>query len=239
MTDLHPGDEVFGRRTGAFAEYVCVRVGVAPKPSNTTFEEAAAVPVAAITALQGLRDHGRLEPGQKVLVNGASGGVGTFAVQVAKALGAEVTAVCSTRNVELVQSLGADRVIDYSKEDFTRTGERHDVLLDIAGSKSWFACRRVLRPHARVVVIGAPATTPLVGPLGHIAAVRVASLASSRKAVFFVAKLNRPDLETLRELVEAGKVSPVIEGCYELEEIADALRLMGRGHVQGKLVLTV
>jgi NADPH:quinone reductase-like Zn-dependent oxidoreductase len=239
VTELRPGDEVFGGRSGALAEYVCVRIGVAPKPANLTFEEAAAVPVAALTALQGLRDHGQVEPGQKVLVNGASGGVGTFAVQIAKALGAEVTAVCSTRNVDLVRSLGADRVIDYTEEDFTRSGERYDLMLDIAGSRSWFAFRRVLTPQAIVVIIGAPATTPLVGPLGHIAAVRLASLRSSRKVVFFVAKFNKPDMAVLRELCEAGKVTPVVERRYELSEIADALRYMGEGHAQGKVVITV
>ena len=148
VTHIRPGDEVFGARNGALAEYVTVRDAVVPKPANVSFEEAAAVPVAAITALQGLRDKGRLEAGQKVLINGASGGVGTFAVQIAKALGADVTGVCSTRNVELVRSLGADHVIDYTQEDFTRGVRRYDLLLDIAGSKSWSACRRVLTPDA-------------------------------------------------------------------------------------------
>jgi NADPH:quinone reductase-like Zn-dependent oxidoreductase len=239
VTELRPGDEVFGGRSGAFGEYVCARVGVALKPANLTFEEAAAIPTAALTALQGLRDHGRLEEGQKVLINGASGGVGTFAVQIAKALGAEVTAVCSTRNVELARSLGADRVIDYTQEDFTRSGDRYDLLLDIAGSKSWHACKRVLSPQATVVIVGAPATTPLLGPLGHIAGMRLGSLGSSQKAVFFVAKFNKPDLAVLRELVEAGNVKPVIDRRYALSEIADALRCMGEGHVQGKLVIAV
>src|SRR5207249_2960596 len=151
-----PGDEVFGARTGAFAEYVCARKAVALKPANVTFEEAAAVPVAALTALQGLRDKGHVQAGQKVLVNGASGGVGTFGVQIAKALGAEVTAVCSTRNVETVRSLGADHVIDYTQEDFTRSGRRFDLMFDVAGSKSWSECRRVLEPEAMVVIVGAP-----------------------------------------------------------------------------------
>lgn len=238
VTGFQPGDEVFGGRNGAFAEYVCVRVGVARKPSNVTFEEAAALPVAALTALQGLRDHGRLEAGQHVLINGASGGVGTFAVQIAKALGAEVTAVCSPRNVELARTLGADRVIDYTRDDFTRGAERYDLLLDVAGSRSWLACARVLKRRATVVVVGGPAK-PLIGPLGHIAAVRLASLASRRRAVFFVAKFNRPDLEVLCELVESGKVTSVVERRYELGETADALRSMGEGHAQGKLVILV
>ena len=239
VTDLQPGDEVFGGRTGAFAEYVCVRNGVARKPANLSFEEAAAVPVAALTALQGLRDRGRLQPGQHVLVNGASGGVGTFAVQIAKALGAEVTAVCSTRNVELVRSLGADQVVDYTREDFTRSGRRYDLLLDVAGSKPWSACRRVLQPNATLVIVGAPKGSRLLGPLGHIARMRLASLSGSQKAVFFIADFNRPDMAALRELVESGKVKPVVEKRYELSELADALRYMGEGHVQGKLVVSV
>src|SRR5215212_158753 len=188
VTDLKPGDDVFGGRsgnTGSFAEYVCAQKGIARKPANLTFEEAAAVPVAALTALQGLRDHGQLQPGQKVLVNGASGGVGTFAVQVAKALGAEVTAVCSTRNVEQARALGADRVIDYAREDFTRAGERYDVILDIAGSKPWSRCRRVMNPHATLVIIGGPKGR-LMGPLGHIGRTKLAAWRGSQKAVFFV-----------------------------------------------------
>jgi NADPH:quinone reductase-like Zn-dependent oxidoreductase len=239
VTDLRPGDEVFGGRRGAFAEYVCAGDGVAPKPANLTFEEAAALPVAALTALQGLRDKGQLQAGQKVLINGASGGVGTFAVQIARALGAEVTAVCSTRNVDLVRSLGAEHVIDYTREDFTRSGRRYDLLFDNAGSRSWLACRRVLTPEATVVLVGGPMTSRLLGPLGHLAGMRVGSMGSSRKAVFFMAKFNGPDMAVLRELVEAGKVKPVIDRRYELSEIADALRYMGEGHVQGKIVITV
>jgi NADPH:quinone reductase-like Zn-dependent oxidoreductase len=239
VSDLEPGDEVFGGRSGAFAEYVSVRTGVAPKPANVTFEEAAAVPVAALTALQGLRDHGRLEAGQRVLVNGASGGVGTFAVQIAKALGAEVTAVCSTRNVDLVRSLGADEVVDYTRNDFTRNGKRYDLMLDVAGSRSWSQCRRVLAPRATLVMVGAPKGNRLLGPLGHVIKVRLASLRGSQKAAFFIAKFNRPDLHVLRELVESGKVKPVVERRYELSEIGDALRYMGEGHVQGKLVVTI
>jgi NADPH:quinone reductase-like Zn-dependent oxidoreductase len=240
VTDLRPGDEVFGGKKGggSFAEYVGVPTDVARKPVGLTFEEAAAVPVAALTALQGLRDHGQLQPGQKVLVNGASGGVGTFAVQIAKALGAEVTGVCSTRNVEQARSLGADHVIDYTGEDFTRTGRRYDLILDIAGSKSWSQCRRVLNPNAILVIVGAKGSR-LMGPLGHIAKVRLGALRGSQRAVFFVANFNGPDLAVLSELLETGKVKPVVEKRYELVEVADALRYMGEGHARGKIVIDV
>ncbi len=240
VTQFRPGDEVFGGRNGAYAEYVCVREdrAVVLKPAHLTFEQAAAVPVAAITALQGLRDKGQIQPGQKVLINGASGGVGTFAVQIAKALGAEVTGVCSTRNVDLVRSLGADHVIDYTHEDFTRSDRRYDLLLDVAGSR-WSACRRVLNPQATLVIVGAPKGNRLIGPLSHIVKVRLAALRSNQKVVFFLAKINKADMMALRELLEAGKVTPVIDKRYELNEIADALRYMGEGHAQAKIVLTV
>ncbi|HMJ00395.1 MAG TPA: NAD(P)-dependent alcohol dehydrogenase [Gaiellaceae bacterium] len=241
VTDLQPGDDVFGGKAGggSFAEYVCVPMDVARKPANLTFEEAAAVPVAALTALQGLRDHGQLQGGQKVLVNGASGGVGTFAVQIAKALGAEVTAVCSTRNVEQARSLGADHVIDYTRDDFTRAGERYDVILDVSGTRSWGRYSRVLSPQARLVLVGAPKTNRFLGPLGHIARVRLAAWRGGQKAVFFVANFNRPDLDALRELLESGQVKPVVERRYELGEVADALRYLGEGHAQGKIVISV
>jgi NADPH:quinone reductase-like Zn-dependent oxidoreductase len=238
VNHVGPGDEVFGARSGALAEYVTVRDAVVPKPANISFEEAAAVPVAAITALQGLRDKGQLEAGQKVLINGASGGVGTFAVQIAKALGAEVTGVCSTRNVELVRSLGADHVIDYTQEDFTRSDRRYDLLLDIAGSKSWSELRRVLTPEAKVVIVGAQKRR-VIGPIGHIVRLRLASLRGSQKAVFFIAKTNRADMELLRELLETGKVKPVVDRRYELADTADAFRYLGEGHAQGKIVVTV
>jgi NADPH:quinone reductase-like Zn-dependent oxidoreductase len=197
------------------------------------------VPVAAITALQGLRDKGQLQPGQKVLINGASGGVGTFAVQIAKALGADVTAVCSTRNVDQARSLGADHVIDYTREDFTRSDRRYDLMLDVAGSRSWSECKRVLEPQATLVVVGAQRGSRLLGPLSHIAKVRLAALRSSRKVVFFIAKLNKPDLAVLRELLEAGKVTPAIDRRYELSESADALRYLGEGHARAKIVISV
>ena len=204
-----------------------------------TFEEAAAVPTSALTALQGLRDKGQVQPGQKVLINGASGGVGTFAVQIAKALGAEVTAVCSTRNVDLVRSLGADHVVDYTREDFTRSDARYDVLFDNAGSRSWRACKRVLNPKATVVLVGGQMGNRVLGPIPHLVGMRLAALGSGRKLAFFIARFNKPDLETLRELLEAGQVTPVIDRRYPLSEVADAFRYVGEGHAQGKVVLTV
>ena len=240
VTRFKPGDEVFGAATGTLAEYVAVSEdGLVPKPASLSFEQAAAVPVAGLTALQGLRDKGRVQPGQQVLINGASGGVGTFAVQVARALGAQVTAVCSTRNVDLIASLGADRVIDYTREDFTRTDRRHDLLLDVAGSRSWPECRRVLTPEATLVVVGAPKGNALLGPLGHILKVRLASLPASQKVTFFISKLNRQDLEALAELLEAGKVTPVVERTYPLREAADAFHYLGEGHARGKLAIAM
>ena len=211
---------------------------IAPKPSNITFEEAASVPIAGITALQGLRDHGKIQPGQKVLINGASGGVGTFAVQIAKAFGAEVTAVCSTRNVECAHWLGADHVVDYTREDFTRSGKRYDLLFDVAGSRSWSEYRRVLKPDATVVIVGGP-RTPLIGPLSHVIKMKLASLRSSRKVVFFVASFKREDFMALKDLLETGKVKPFVERTYPLTQIADAMQYLGTGHAQGKIVLTL
>jgi len=237
VTDFAPGDEVFGSRTGAFAEYVAARM-LAKKPTNVTFEEAAAVAVSALTALQALRDHGRLQPGQNVLVNGASGAVGPFAVQIAKALGAgTVTAVCRTRNVEQARALGADRVIDYTQEDFTNSGERYDVVVDIAGTQPWRKLRRALQPDGKLVIVGSQkSANPLIGPLGHI--FRTKALARSR-AAFFVAKFNRPDMEVLRELLASGKVKPVIERVYPFAQLVDALEYLGEGHARAKLVVTL
>lgn len=240
VSDVRPGDEIFGVRTGAFAEYVSVKTAVARKPANLSFEEAAAVPVAALTALQALRDHGRLEPGQRVLVNGASGGVGTFAVQLAKALGATgVTAVCSPRNVERAHALGADRVVDYTREDYTRSGERYDLIVDVAGSRAWRDNRRVLVPGGTLVLAGAPTGNRLTGPLGRLGRLWLASRPGSKRLVFFICKPNREGLALLRELIEAGKVHPVVDRTYSLAEIADALETMGEGHVQGKLVVRI
>jgi NADPH:quinone reductase-like Zn-dependent oxidoreductase len=217
-----------------------VRNAVALKPDRLSFEEAAAVPVAALTALQGLRDHAHLQPGQTVLVNGASGGVGTFAVQIAKALGAsEVTAVCSTRNVETARSIGADHVIDYTGDDFTRSGRRYDVIFDIAGSRSWRDYTRVLEPKGTLIIVGGPKHGRVLGPLAHVAKTKLAALLGSRKAVWFIAKFNRPDMEVLRELLAAGKITPVIERRYQLNDVAEALRHMGEGHARGKLVITM
>jgi NADPH:quinone reductase-like Zn-dependent oxidoreductase len=240
VADFRSGDEVFGVRSGAFAEYVCAKDAIALKPSNVTFEQAAAVPVAAVTALQGLRDKGQLEPGQRVLVNGASGGVGTFAVQIAKWLGAEVTGVCSTRNVELVRSLGAVHVVDYTREDFTRGGARYDLLLDVAGGRSWPELTRVLTPNATLVMAGGPKVNRLIGVSArHLIRLRWASLIGSRRALVFLARPNRADLELLAELLEAGTVRPVIDRQYELSEVPDALRYLGEGHARGKVVITV
>ena len=238
VTDLKPGDDVFGIANGSFADYACVKKAAALKPAKVSFEDAATLPVAGLTALQGLRDRGRLQPGQSVLVNGASGGVGTFAIQIAKALGAEVTAVCSTRNVEQARSLGADHVIDYSRDDFTKGSRRYDLMLDIAGSKSWRQCRRVLTSDARLVIVGGEGN-PLIGPLGHIAAMWLGAKLGSRTATFFVADLNRPDLDFLGELLQTGQLKPVVEKRYELTEVADALRYMGDGHARGKLVIAI
>jgi NADPH:quinone reductase-like Zn-dependent oxidoreductase len=233
-----PGDEVYGYQSGAFAEYVAASSAVERKPASLSFEEAAAVPLAGLTALQGLRDHGHLQPGQRVLVNGASGGVGTFAVQVARALGADVHAVCSTRNVAQAEELGAARVFDYTREDFTRSGVRYDVLFDNAGNRSWAAMRRALAPNGTVVLVGGPRGKRLLGPLGHIVRIKLASKLGKRTAVFFIAKPNSDDLATLRDLVEAGHVQPVIERRYELAQIAEAMREMN-GHARAKIVLTV
>jgi NADPH:quinone reductase-like Zn-dependent oxidoreductase len=238
---FRPGDEVFGGRNGAFAEYVSIREdrAIVLKPANVTFEQAAAVPTAAITALQGLRDQGQIQPGQQVLINGASGGVGTFAVQIAKAFGAEVTGVCSTRNVAIVRSLGADHVIDYTQEDFTRSQRRYDLLLDIAGSRSWSEYKRVLNPKAIFVIAGGPKTNRWIGPLSHMLKVRLASLRASQKVLFFIAKFNQEDFRVLQELLQAGKVTPVIDRTYPLSQTAEAMRYLGTGHAQGKVVITM
>jgi NADPH:quinone reductase-like Zn-dependent oxidoreductase len=237
--ELRPGDEVFGTSSSSWAEYTTARPErLALKPAGVSFEEAAAVPVAGITALQALRDHGRVQAGQKVLVNGAAGGVGTFAVQLAKAFGADVTAVCSTTKVDLVRSLGADRVVDYTQRDFTRIDDRHDLMLDIAGSRSFLAYRRVLEPDATVVLIGGPMTYRGLGPLPHIAATFLKSKGRSQELKFFVAKVGSDDLAFLANLLDAGRVRAVIEKTYPLSQAPDALTHLGEGHATAKLVLT-
>ena len=239
VTRFQPGDEVFGDVSGSFAEYVSApERGLALKPANLTFEQTAAVPVAGLTAVQGLRDHGRIQSGQKVLINGASGGVGTFAVQVAKSFGAEVTAVCSTRNVDTARSSGADHVIDYTQEDFTQGGQRYDLMFDVPGNRSLADCWRVLEPEGTYLLVGGPKGRWL-GPLPRLFRAKLASLVRSQRLAWFVAQVNREDLGLLKELLESGQVVPVIEKTYPLDEAADALRYFGEGHAQGKLILTV
>jgi NADPH:quinone reductase-like Zn-dependent oxidoreductase len=239
VTHVQPGDKVYGGRDGAFAEYVCVRNAVAAMPKNVSFEEAAAVPIAGLTALQGLRDYGRLQAGQKVLINGASGGVGTFAVQIAKALGAEVTGVCSTRNVEQTRSLGADHVVDYSKEDFSQRGEQYDLFFDIAGGRTWRSCRRVLKKEATFLIVGAPKGGKLLGPLRYMIPLRLGAMGASQTVKLFIAQFNREDLDGLREMIEAGKVKPVVERSYSLADISAAMAYLGEGHARAKVAITM
>ena len=240
VKQFQPGDEVYGVSGGSWAEYAAARQDrLAPKPANLSFEEAASVPVAGLTALQALRDKGQVQPGQKVLINGASGGVGTFAVQLAKAFGADVTAVCSTRNVEQARALGADRVVDYTQEDFTKLEERHDLMLDIAGSRSFLACRRVLTPEATFVLVGGRMSYRGLGPLPHIAGTVLKSKGRSQTVTFFVAKITTEDLAFMNELFESGKVRPVIDKTYPLSDAPEALRYLGEGHARGKVVITL
>jgi len=236
VTQFKPGDQVFGVCRGAFAEYACAMEDkLALKPTNLSFEEAAAVPVAAITALQGLRDKGRIQPSHKVLVDGASGGVGTFAVQIAKSFGAEVTAVCSTRNVDTARSIGADHVIDYTREDFTKSGQRYDLILGANVHHSIFDYRRALRQDGIYVIVGGGLArifqAMLLAPL--------LSLIGSKKTRFFIANINQKDLVFLKDLLEAGKVVPVIDRRYPLSGAAEAIRYLEEGHAQGKIVITV
>lgn len=238
VMDFKPGDEVFGGRSGAYAEYVTVKNAIVHKPFNITFEEAAAVPTAAVTALQGLRDYGKLQPGQKVLINGASGGVGSFAIQIAKAFGAEVTAVCSSQNVEHARSLGADHVIDYTRGDFTRSGQQFDLLFNVNGGRSWFEYKRVLKPEGIFVLVGGP-RTPLIGPLSLMISTRISMLGSSQKFAFFIAQFNRDDMNILKDMLANGTIKPFVEQTYPMTRIADAMRHLGAGHAQGKIVVTI
>ena len=240
VTEFQVGDDVFGTSGGAWAEHAAAReVRLVKKPANVSYEEAAAVPVAALTALQALRDHGKVEAGQKVLINGASGGVGTYAVQLAKSFGAEVTAVCSTRNVDQAGSLGADHVVDYTRQDFTRSGEHHDLMLDIAGSRPFLEFRRVLQPNAIVVAVGAPMSARGLGPLKHLIGSRLTSLGRSQSVVNFVAKITKEDLAFMSEQLADGNVKSVIDRRFELSQVPDALGYLGEGHARGKIVVTV
>ena len=236
VKQFQPDDEVFGFTRGGFAEYVCARENALTlKPANISFEEAAAVPMAAVTALQGLRDKGQIQPGQKVLINGASGGVGTFAVQIAKSFGAEVTGVCSTRNLDRARSIGADQVIDYTQEDFTKNGQRYDLILAANGYHSILDYKRALSPKGTYVMVGGSMAqmfqAMLLGPW--------ISKTGSKKMGFMVAEQSQEDLVFLKELLEARKVVPVIERRYPLSQVAEAVRYLEEGHAQGKIVITV
>jgi NADPH:quinone reductase-like Zn-dependent oxidoreductase len=234
VKEFHVDDEVFGFCVGGFAEYACARQDLLVlKPATLTFEEAAATPLAALTAVQGLRDKGKIQQGQKVLINGASGGVGTFAVQIAKSFGAEVTAVCSTGKMDIARSIGADHVIDYTKEDFTRSGQRYDLILATAGHHSIFDYKRALSPKGIYVFVGgssiiqAMTLGPLISKIGN------------KKMGFFIMKPNKKDLVFVKGLLEAGKVKPVIDRRYPLSEVPEALRYLEEGHSKGKIVITV
>jgi NADPH:quinone reductase-like Zn-dependent oxidoreductase len=237
VTHLEVGDRVFGSRSGAFAEYVSGR-NMVRMPANLSFEQAAAVPTAGMTALQGLRDQGNLQPGQRVLVNGAGGGVGTFAVQIAKALGAEVTATTGRRNLELMRSIGADDVIDYAREDFTRGTARYDLVLDIGGRPSLRAIRRTLTPTGRVVMV-APGGGQWIGPIVRLVGGVVLSRLSGSHLRAFLATVNRDDLLTLKDLIEAGKVTPVIDRTIGFDQIPAGVRHVESGQAAGKVVVTV
>jgi NADPH:quinone reductase-like Zn-dependent oxidoreductase len=245
VTQFKPGDAVFGTCLGAFAEYATskspsgMKSALVIKPDNVTFEQAASAPVAALTALQGLRDKGRIQPGQEVLINGAAGGVGTFAVQIARSFGAIVTGVCSTKNVDMVRSIGADRVIDYTQEDFTKRGQRYDLLFDCVGNHSLSACRRILNPYGRLIMVGAPNDGPLIGLLARLIGAFVLSPFVSQKMVFFIARINKEDLTIMREFMATGKITPVIDKRYKLNEAPEAFRYMEEGHACGKVVITL
>jgi len=241
VAHLKPGDNVFGLARGAFAEFACAsESALALKPDNLTFIQAASVPIAALTALQGLRDKGQLQPGQHVLIHGASGGVGTFAVQIAKALGAHVTAVCGTRNIEMLRSLGADRVLDYTCQDFADDPARYDLFLDCFTNHSLLSCRRVLKPNGVYVVVGGPTGNPVSAMAGLFATVFLALVASrftSRKLALFIAKGNSGDLTFLGNLMQSGKIRPVIDRTYPLGKLPEAMAYQEQGHPRGKVVI--
>ena len=240
VTRFQPGDEVFGTCDGSFAEYATARTDkVAPKPANLTFEQAATVPTTGSTALQALRDVGKVQPGQKVLIIGAAGGVGSFAVQIAKAFGAHVTGVCSTTKVDLVRSIGADDVIDYTRDDFAETGQRYDLILDIAGNRSVSHLRRALAPRGTLVIVGGEGGGRWFGGIDRQLRALLLSPLVSQKLGTFIAKPKGEDLVVLKELIEAGKVTPVIDTTYPLSEVPEAIRHLEEGHAQGKVVITV
>jgi NADPH:quinone reductase-like Zn-dependent oxidoreductase len=241
VTHFKVGERVFGGRGGAFAEYVVVREdrGIAVMPDNLGFDEAAAMPIAAVTALQALRDQGHLQAGQKVLINGASGGVGTFAVQIAKSFGAEVTGVCSTKNVELVRSLGADYVVDYKQEDFTAAGKRYDLIIDNVGNQSPLALRHALVPKGKVVIVGAPKHGPWIGMFGGVLQGAVLNWFVDEQFDFFIARLNRDDLNALADLARAGKMRSVIDRRFSLNEVPAAIEYLANWHTRGKVIVNV
>ena len=255
VTQFKPSDAVFGvcvsnpqaagiktwvHDQGAFAEYVCApESALARKPDNVTFEQAAAAPVAALTALQALRDKGHVSPGHKVLINGAAGGVGTFAVQVAKSLGAEVTGVCSSRNLDTVRSLGADRIIDYTKEDFTKLGQRYDVILDCISNHSLSACRRVLNPKGIYIGIGDKSGRGMLGILSRVIGILTLSWFSRKKFITFLARPGQPDILAIRDLMESGTLRAIIDRTYGLNDAPDAVRYLETGHARGKIVITL
>ena len=240
VTRFQPGDEVFGIAKGSYAEYArALEDKLAPKPANLTLEQAAAVAVSGLPALQGLRDHGQVRPGQKVLIIGASGGVGTYAVQLAKALGAEVSAVCRTSKVDLVRAIGADHVIDYTNQDFAEPGRRYDVVLDIGGNSSLSRLRRVLTPKGTLVILGGEADGRWIGGTDRQIRALLLSPFVGQKLCTFVSRENHEDMIVLKELIEAAKVTPVIDRTYPLSDVPDAIRYLRDGHAQGKVVITV
>jgi len=240
VTQFKPGDDVFGGAKGAFAEYVMVAEdkGITLKPANVTYEQAASAPIAAITALQALRDKGQVKPGEKVLINGASGGVGTFAVQIAKSYGAEVTGVCSSRNAAMVRSIGADHVIDYKKEDYTKNGQHYDLILDMVGNHSLSKNRQVLTPEGKLILIGG-AKGNWIGPLKGPLKAMLYTPFVEQEFVMFIAKIVKQDLAVLGELMSSGKITPVIDRSYTLDEVPAAISYSEEGHARGKIIITM
>ncbi len=239
VAEFRPGDEVFGFCRGSFADYASTTPdALAPKPRNLSFEQAASVPLAALTALQGLRDYGRLQWSDSVLINGASGGVGTFAVQMARTIGAGVTGVCSARNADLVRSLGADQVIDYARQDFTAGGPSYDVILDCVGNHSWSASARALKRDGRYVAVGAPAGRWMIGFMASAITAPLVSRFGRHTRVVMMTKRSKDDLREIARSIESGRLLPVIDRCYRLDHISDALRYVEQGHARGKVVVT-